>query len=147
MSHHKIWGHMKKNLFQTFILLILCIIHLNIAHAADEELNCSEPITQYAMNQCAYLAFQAADVKLNVAYKLARKKMIETDGYLPENMKGAEKSLLNAQRAWIKYRDLACETEGFIYRGGSMEPLLVTTCKEGLTIARTKGLSGLGEEN
>jgi urease subunit alpha len=57
---------------------------------------------------------------------------------LDGDMKGAEKALVTAQRAWIAYRDAECEARGFQARGGTMEPMLVAGCIADVTDARTK---------
>jgi len=92
------------------------------------------------MNICAEKDFEAAGAELNAAWKDARKAAKATDAGLPGDLKGADKALLAAQRAWIGYRDAECELEGFEARGGSMEPLLVSGCKAQLTRTRTKEL-------
>jgi uncharacterized protein YecT (DUF1311 family) len=56
---------------------------------------------------------------------------------------GYFESLLEAQRAWLRYRDAHCRTEGYIARGGSMEPMLVSGCKAHLTRMRTEELKAL----
>jgi uncharacterized protein YecT (DUF1311 family) len=50
-------------------------------------------------------------------------------------------ALREAQRAWITFRDKACEAEGFAMRGGSAEPLLVYGCMRQLTEERTGHLT------
>ena len=55
-------------------------------------------------------------------------------------------ALLKAQRSWIAFRDGHCETEGFKYRGGSIEPLIVHSCRATLTRQRTQQLNSLLEE-
>ncbi|MBO6507909.1 MAG: DUF1311 domain-containing protein [Roseibium sp.] len=97
------------------------------------------------MTHCAGVAWQEADADLNAAYKQAMAVMRETDGYLPDNLKGAADSLRDAQRAWIPYRDKACETYGFLARGGTLEPQLVLSCKADLTKQRTDELKMLVE--
>jgi uncharacterized protein YecT (DUF1311 family) len=59
------------------------------------------------------------------------------------DMKGAEKALVTAQRAWISYRDAQCEAAGFQARGGTMEPMLVAGCIADITEVRTKELKAL----
>lgn len=132
----------------TKLVFSLSIIWASMASfATAAELNCSNPVTQREMNQCAEVYFQAADGDLNEDYKMARSAMIDVDAQLPENLAGAEKALLNAQRAWIKFRDFSCAAEGYLFRGGSMEPLMVTTCKERLTRQRSEELRTLFEQN
>lgn len=113
--------------------------------AAQDAIDCDNAYTQMEMTHCAGVAWQEADADLNAAYKQAMAVMRETDGYLPDNLKGAADSLRDAQRAWIPYRDKACETYGFLARGGTLEPQLVLSCKADLTKQRTDELKMLVE--
>jgi uncharacterized protein YecT (DUF1311 family) len=51
--------------------------------------------------------------------------------------------LLAAQRAWIAFRDAHCASEGYEFRGGSMEPFMIGTCMTKLTEERTAQLKDL----
>ena len=64
------------------------------------------------------------------------------DADLPEAERGGAAALKEAQRAWISFRDKACEVEGYAMKGGSAEPLLVYGCMRQLTEDRTGQLTG-----
>lgn len=117
--------------------------------AAQENIDCGYPVNQMEMTFCAQKGWQEADAELNAVYKEAMSAMKETDSYLPDDMKGAASALRDAQRAWIPYRDKACEAYGFQARGGSMEPMLVYGCLATLTRQRVEELKDLarGLEN
>jgi uncharacterized protein YecT (DUF1311 family) len=110
--------------------------------ASGQEVDCNNAMAQQDMNFCAEQDFGAADSELNAVWMEARQVAKELDAELSEELKGADKALLAAQRAWIGYRDGQCELAGFEARGGSMEPMLVAGCKATLTRARTKELKG-----
>ncbi|WP_428646669.1 lysozyme inhibitor LprI family protein [Roseibium sp.] len=122
----------------------LCAITGTPALAEDKP-DCNNAMSQSEMTQCAYLDWQKADAELNAVYKTAMAKMRETDGYLPDDLKGAANTLRDAQRAWIPYRDKACESYGFLARGGTMEPMLVYGCRSDLTSKRIDELKLLAE--
>ena len=107
-----------------------------------QEYNCKNPGYQQEMNYCSYQDFLAADVLLNEEYQRAVAFAKRLDGYVPADLVGAESSLRQAQRDWIVFRDSACTAEGFVARGGTMESLLVSSCKAVLTRQRTKALRG-----
>lgn len=111
----------------------------------DAKIDCDNAMTQADMNSCAYQDFETADAELNAQYKQTRAAMVTLDTGLEDNLKGAEKALLTAQRAWISYRDGQCEAYGFNARGGSMEPMLISGCQAELTRARTKELKELAD--
>ena len=53
----------------------------------------------------------------------------------------------DAQRAWIVFRDQACEAESLLARGGTMQPQLFHVCLARLTRQRTEDLRIFGEVN
>ncbi|EAQ47002.1 hypothetical protein MED193_17454 [Roseobacter sp. MED193] len=107
--------------------------------------DCNNPQTTREMRHCAALEYERADTELNKTYQAAQRSMRSLDRDLPNDLKGASASLLRAQRAWIPFRDSACETEGFQFRGGTLEPLMVLTCKTHLTRQRSAQLEELIE--
>ena len=98
------------------------------------------------MNYCALKDFEAADRDLNITWKRVYSEIKVRDADLGEPFRGMPEALLNAQRSWIAFRDGHCETEGFKYRGGSIEPLIYHTCRADMTRRRTKQLNSLLEE-
>jgi uncharacterized protein YecT (DUF1311 family) len=111
--------------------------------ATAQEIDCQNAVTQTEMSQCAYDDWEIADAKLNLAYKRAMQLLKEWDADLPEDEKGGAAALQEAQRAWITFRDKACEVEGYAMKGGSAEPLLVYGCMRQLTEDRSAQLNGL----
>lgn len=103
-------------------------------------LDCNNPLTQVDMNQCAALDYQAADEDLNLAYGTARSAMAQIGPHAVDKLR-------DAQRAWIPFRDLACEVEGLMFEGGSMQPLIVDSCLADLTRQRTEQLRSMAETN
>ncbi|WP_339113139.1 lysozyme inhibitor LprI family protein [Thioclava sp. GXIMD2076] len=99
-------------------------------------LDCDAPGTQAEMTACAGQDYATADAELNAAYAEARTRAHE---------RGAVQAgaLLQAQRAWIAYRDAACIAEGLEYDGGSMQPMAVAMCKTELTKRRSEDLRRL----
>ncbi|MEM9502201.1 MAG: lysozyme inhibitor LprI family protein [Pseudomonadota bacterium] len=113
--------------------------------------DCQDPQAQQEMNWCAAQDYAVADDALNAQWTVTAAKMkardASTAGSLPDwdERPGWFDSLLEAQRAWITYRDAHCRADGYSARGGSLEPLLVSTCKTALTEARTKELRSLAD--
>ena len=122
-------------------LVLAC---LSLPATAQEE-DCANAVTQMDMNQCAYDDWEAADAELNDAYGQAMVLLQGWDADLPKDEQGGAQALKEAQRAWITFRDKACEAEGYAMKGGSAEPLLVYGCMRQLTEDRTSQLTGLVE--
>lgn len=127
--------------------VLSAVLALAAAPLAAENLDCNDAITQLDMNRCAHQAYQMADEDLNLAYGMAVNAAREMDAYLTEGQVPAVDMLRDAQRAWISYRDKACEVESTLMRGGSMQPLLYSSCLERETRARTESLRFFAEVN
>jgi uncharacterized protein YecT (DUF1311 family) len=70
----------------------------------------------------------AADAKLTKTYSEIMKRLSDdADG---------RKLLQAAQRAWIAFRDAECDFSTAESQGGSIHPMLVSGCLQGLTEAR-----------
>lgn len=130
-----------------FIKLInLCFvvsILFSATLAFGDELNCVNPTAQSEYNQCSYKEYQAADKLLNNIWPKIQRKMRSVDANQEAHLKGAEKSLLTAQKAWITYKEKHCEVDGFAARGGTLEPYIISECLTKLTKNRTKELEDL----
>lgn len=111
--------------------------------AAAQDVDCATAMAQQDLNQCAYQEWEAADAELNDVYGQAMSLLKTWDTDLPDDEKGGAQALKDAQRAWITFRDKACEAEGFAMKGGSAEPLLVYGCMRQLTEERVGHLRGL----
>ncbi|WP_323939547.1 lysozyme inhibitor LprI family protein [Aeromonas caviae] len=104
--------------------------------AVQAEQDCTAPVTQTDMNICAFQDYQRADAKLNAAYKK----------WIASLEKAQLERLRTAQRAWIAFRDAQCRYEAGVYEGGSMAPMVHSSCLTQLTEARTKDLNTLPDQ-
>ena len=89
-------------------------------------------VTQSEMNACAQDALQQADAALNASYRRLTARLSGTPA--------AARSLVEAQRAWIRFRDTECDFATIGYEGGSIRPMLTSQCLEGMTRQRTAEL-------
>ena len=115
------------------------------APAFAQEIDCANAMAQMDLNQCAYDDWNEADADLNLAYGQVMRLLKQWDADLPEGEQGGAAALKDAQRAWITFRDKACEAEGYAMKGGSAEPLLVYGCMRLLTEERTAHLTSMLE--
>jgi len=104
--------------------------------AVQAEQDCTAPVTQTDMNICAFQDYQRADARLNAAYK---KRVATLDKVQLDRLR-------TAQRAWITFRDAQCRYEAGVYEGGSMAPLVHSSCLTKLTEQRTKDLISLEDQ-
>ncbi|HEY9897299.1 MAG TPA: lysozyme inhibitor LprI family protein [Candidatus Sericytochromatia bacterium] len=92
--------------------------------------NCNDLQTQMDMNLCAGLSYEEADRALNRAYQ----------ALVPNLAASRRQKLTNAQLGWIKFRDTECAFAGSEADGGSMQPMLISGCKDQITQQRTTDL-------
>lgn len=92
----------------------------------------SNPSDQAITNVCTDQACKKSDATLNELYK-----------QIMNRLKGdadTAKLLVAAQRAWIAFRDAECAFAASAVRQGSVYPMLVADCRDGLTGARANDL-------
>ena len=117
------------------MILALLIVAADVQTASDDprETACYEADeSQQGMNRCAGDAYERADKALNAAWATA---VVAYKGDTD-----ASKLLLDAQRAWLKYRDAHCQASAYDSLGGSIWPLLNSGCLADLTRKRTQEL-------
>jgi uncharacterized protein YecT (DUF1311 family) len=122
-----------------------------IIAVSDDAPGCAKTETQLDLNECAGRAFEEADAKMNAQWKrtLAHMRALDSgSGGDPDDKRpGYAQTLLNAQRAWLVYRDAHCTSEGYYARGGSMEGMLYNQCRAALTDERTEQLADLTKDD
>jgi uncharacterized protein YecT (DUF1311 family) len=123
-------------------LLALACLMLPVA---AQEVDCANAVAQSDLNTCAFRDWEEADARLNAVYQRATALLQDWDANLPNDERGGATALKEAQRAWITFRDKACEAEGYAFKGGSAEPLLVYGCMRLLTEERTAHLTSMVE--
>lgn len=140
--------HHESAIFALVIASVLSFSPSSIALA--QELNCEAPATQIEMTSCARLDWEVADAQLNATWDEALAIAHDEDAFLEssggDNRPAFVDTLRNAQRAWISFRDSACEFRGFQARGGTMEAMLVNQCLGEMTRDRTKQLQDIIQE-
>jgi len=131
-----------KNVLMATVICVTAGISMPVA---AQEPNCKEPQTQADMTICAGKDYEKADKQLNVEYQKLRKLLTERDKAADADGKGAADALVTAQRAWVAFRDANCALSGFQARGGSMEPMLISSCLAEMSTKRADDLRQLSE--
>lgn len=92
--------------------------------------SCPDARTQHDLNVCAAQDLVRADSVLNARYQA-----------LVGSMPSVQLELLRtAQRAWIRFRDAECAYQASAFEGGSMQPMVRSSCLARLTDARAAEL-------
>jgi uncharacterized protein YecT (DUF1311 family) len=108
--------------FATAVLMAIAPIAVALAQ------DCTHATSQMAMNVCADQAYRKTDAELNDVYKQIHDRL--------KNDKGTIKLLVNAQKAWLAFRDAECTFSTSASAQGSVYPMLVAQCRDGLTSKR-----------
>ncbi len=95
------------------------------------KVDCRNPKTQFDMNLCASQSARSADRQLNQTYQKAIAKFKGT----PQ-----EKQLVEAQSSWIRFRDADCAFSRDRFQGGSIAPMVYSSCIARMSQQRTKEL-------
>jgi uncharacterized protein YecT (DUF1311 family) len=108
-----------------------------------------DDLPQQEMNICAGREFEAADKALNEQWRLTSGAMRQMDQQYGAQFSDGRPSffetLVDAQRAWIAFRDKNCTVQGYAFRGGSGESFMVSACMAWMTRERTDELKQLIE--
>ncbi len=119
-----------------YFLPVIFISFLSVATSYAAE-NCKNPETQLAMNICSAKDYEREDLKLNENYKKLIGKIESKD----------KEKLKEIQISWIKFKDLQCEYTASKYDGGSMQPLIRSSCLLQMTKQRNKELKAMIEDS
>jgi uncharacterized protein YecT (DUF1311 family) len=102
--------------------------------AAAASTDCSNATTTGAMEQCAATEQKAVEAKLNTTYQRTLKAF---DGQ--EDAK-AKQMLVEAQRAWIKFREADCKAVYQKWGDGTIRGLMYIGCMQQRAEQRIKEL-------
>ena len=128
------------------MIVAAALLLLAQTEIAEPDQVCDDPQTQLAMNTCASMDFEQADARLNEQWRETAEHMRSLDAGIDretDSQPGHFETLLEGQRAWLAFRDAQCQSEGFLARGGSVQPMLVSHCKAYLTELRIEQLRNL----
>ncbi len=117
----------------------------------DAPEGCSNPETQELMDMCAGYRASQAESAMQDSYQKALTNIESMStpgsGYLgmppPAYLKD---DFAASQAAWMKYRDTDCKVASDTVEGGSMQPMVASTCETQLTIERTKELDSFSTD-
>jgi uncharacterized protein YecT (DUF1311 family) len=117
------------------------------AAADDPKIRCDKAVTTVELNVCSERAYQAADAKLNAAYRKALAFIKASGGDKPHDPASWEKALRTSQTTWIAFRDADCK--GLVpmsWGGGTGTTSAVLGCMTEKTEQRTAELLAIAEE-
>src|SRR5690348_16819869 len=99
---------------------------VGLAGTPPQTINCEDPSTQVAINQCAGMKAAKAEERLNEVYRQYRQRLGVDQ----------KKKLTEAQTAWLAFRKSWCAFVTFGIEAGSAQPFLMSECMRGITEQR-----------
>ena len=127
-------GHMPPRFVRSLLLSIVFVWAVRLPGVAQHMnaagVPCNIPSTTAAEATCFGKEAQIADRDLNATY--ARMQAVLS----PQE----KNDLVEAQRAWLKYRDLTCAAEYHLYGGGTGGPVTRSACLAAVTHQRVTEL-------
>lgn len=114
--------------------IAICALALGAAPAAAQ--------TQAQMNARAAAEWKAADAAMTAQWTLsyAYMKRLDAQDRSRGGGFGYAATLLESQRAWLRFRDAQCALEGGRHAGGSLQPMERASCLTRMTRERTTQL-------
>ena len=99
-----------------------------IMASASPEIDCTKASSTPDLRYCAALELEAADEAMTKQWNEISAHMKQEDARYDkqvhireDNGPGYHQTLLAGQRAWITYREQACQLSGYMFRGGTMD--------------------------
>lgn len=115
--------------------------------AASPPFDCVKQDTQADMNVCSFRDYLRADIELNQGWEKVAARYRGTSASGKPSPQSEFGLMLDAQRAWLLYREKQCDGEGKGYEGGSIRPLIENSCRERITRQRIAEFKPLLEEH
>ena len=109
---------------------------------ADDIPGCdNESLNNMELDQCAGKAFKAADKELNAIWPQVLAAIDSRAADMPADAaKDWKTSMIDAQRAWVTFKEDDCNAVQYEWYGGSGASLAVTSCLYHHTADRTADL-------
>ncbi len=107
------------------IIILTLACASSFAHAID----CNKASNTMEINECASIEQQKVEAKLNQVYQRVLKGM-EKDYASDGNFADMKKSFVNAQRAWIKFREADCDAVYQKNIGGTIRNVMHISCMQ-----------------
>ncbi len=108
--------------------------------SAQNQNPCQTQRNTIEINDCAKLTLAEKDKALNAAYQKLLGSLVAEDKTDKANYADVRKQLVEAQRAWISYRDNDCKAKYTLYEMGTIRGAVYWGCMIERTEQRTSEL-------
>lgn len=139
-----IWRITKLNKIIIPVYFLSCILSINVLASAEGL--CKENLSQKT-DDCIRDLKNMADQELNAEYKSLKNKISRTYPSNDPVMISLLKNITEAQRAWVKYRDLNCGVEASLAEDETAaHEMLTNKCIARMSHVRAQELHGIAKE-
>lgn len=107
---------------------------------AFAKINCKTAATTPEINECAQIKLQAVEKKLNETYRRVLKSLDRPDED-SESFTQIKKSLVEAQKSWVVFRDKDCDAVYTLHASGTIRTVMSISCMQRHAEKRIKDLS------
>ena len=129
---------MKPNSYCAHFAILISITSIN-GHAQTTD-PCVSQKNTFEIDQCATNTLKVKDKELNLAYQRLVKSLVADPKDNSTDYTEVKKRLVEAQRAWISYRDNDCKAKLKLAENGTMRGAIYLGCLTERTEQRTKEL-------
>ncbi|CAG7857461.1 hypothetical protein MCAMS1_02295 [biofilm metagenome] len=121
---------------------LFLLMMLYLSSQATMAVDCGKAITTPDINECASVEQEKVEVQLNAAYKKIIQKLDHPEPDFAEHYAVIKKDLVDAQRAWVKFREADCTAVYTLYRDGTIRNVMYIGCMQSRAEQRMKELKG-----
>ncbi|PXX41575.1 lysozyme inhibitor LprI family protein [Undibacterium pigrum] len=108
---------------------LILLLTLACASSLAQAIDCNKASNTMEINECASIEQQKVEAKLNQVYQRVLKGM-EKDYASDGNFADMKKAFVNAQRAWIKFREADCDAVYQKNIGGTIRNVMHISCMQ-----------------
>lgn len=121
-----------------FLAILLCSVNAFADDGAD--VDCSNAITTMEVDICASRELEIVETDLNKAYQSLMRGLTKPEPGEEENYALARKRLLEAQRAWVTFREADCQAQYALHASGTIRNAIYIGCMSERATQRIKEL-------
>lgn len=109
--------------------------------------SCDDAGNTVQMNACMADQAKAAEIKLNQTYQRVLATLSSADSDQQQSYPASTKAaLIEAERAWVKYRDADCKAVYNHWKGGTIRTSMELGCRQERAEQRTRQLEAFLEK-
>lgn len=119
---------------------IISFVFLLLISQSIFALDCDKAVNTIELNDCASIEKEKVESQLNATYKSVIQKLEHPEPEVADDYWATKKALVEAQRAWVKFREADCDAIYTWHRGGTIRTVMYIGCMQAHAEQRIKEL-------